>query len=197
MSGTLSDPALDQIFRAARSHNAWADRPVPVELLQRVYELMKFGPTSANASPARILFVASRAAKLRLEPFMSAANRAKTMAAPVTAIIGHDLEFYEKLPQLYPRVPGAKSWFTGSAGHAEREAFRNGTLQAGYFIVAARALGLDAGPMSGFDAEGVNREFFPDGKVKANFLCNLGYGDPAALHPRGPRLSFDEACKVL
>ncbi|MDE1172318.1 MAG: malonic semialdehyde reductase [Parvibaculaceae bacterium] len=197
MSAPLSADVLDRIFRTARTHNAWADKPVTTEQLHAIYDLMKMGPTSANASPARILFVTTPAAKERLSPFLSEGNRAKTLAAPVTAIIGHDLEFYERLPELFPHSPDAKKWFNWSPEFAEQTAFRNGSLQGAYLIIAARALGLDAGPMSGFDVDGVNKEFFPDGKVKANFLCNLGYGDPAGLFDRSPRLDFDVACRIL
>lgn len=197
MSEPLSAEVLDRLFVKARTHNAWADKPVSTEQLHAIYDLMKMGPTSANASPARIIFLTTPAAKERLSPFLSEGNRAKTLSAPVTAIIGHDLEFYEKLPELFPHSPDAKSWFNWSAAHAEQTAFRNGSLQAAYFIIAARALGLDTGPMSGFDMAGVDREFFPDGKIKVNFLCNLGYGDPAGLFDRSPRLAFDDACKIL
>jgi len=187
--------ALAQIFLDARTHNKWQDRPVPEDLLHRLADVMKLGPTSANCSPARILFIRSRPAKERLSPFMSEGNRAKTLAAPVTAIIGYDLEFYEKLPKLFPHTD-ARSWFAGKPD-SEAHAFRNSSLQGGYFIIAARALGLDTGPMSGFDAAGVNKEFFPDGKVKANFICNLGYGDPEGVMARSPRFAFEEFCTIL
>jgi 3-hydroxypropanoate dehydrogenase len=192
----LSDAALDQLFRAARTHNAFADKPVSETTLRALADLMKMGPTSANCCPARIVFVVSPEAKARLEPHLSKGNRAKTMAAPATAIVGHDLRFYEKLDRLFPHEPSAPSWFTGSEAAIRENAFRNGTLQGAYLILAARALGLDCGPMSGFDAAGVTREFFPHGDVEANFLVNLGYGDPAALKPRLPRFSFEDFCAI-
>jgi 3-hydroxypropanoate dehydrogenase len=188
--------ALDQILLEARTHNRWQKKPVPQALLRQLADVMKMGPTSANCSPARILFLESRSGKERLSPFMSEGNRAKTAAAPVTAIIGYDTEFYEKLPKLFPHAD-ARSWFVGKPAHIEETAFRNSSLQGAYFIIAARALGLDAGPMSGFDAAGVNKEFFPDGKVKANFICNFGYGDPEGVMPRSPRFAFEEFCTIL
>ena len=192
----LSDTALDVIFRNARTHNAWLDRPVDDDTLRALYDLLKWGPTSANASPARFVFLRSRQAKERLRPALSPGNVDKTMAAPVTVIVGHDLRFYEHLPRLFPHAD-ARSWFVGNDELIRTTAFRNGSLQGAYLIVAARALGLDCGPMSGFDNARVDAEFFPDGTVKSNFLCNLGYGDPAKLFPRSPRLSFEEACQVL
>src|SRR5580693_6108215 len=173
MDHAVSDKALDIIFRSARTQNKWQDKPVSPALLMAVYDLMRMGPTSANISPARIVFVVSKEAKERLKPYLSEGNRAKTMSAP-----------------------GAKDWFADPK-FAEVAAFRNGTLQGAYFIMAARALGLDCGPMSGFDNAGVDREFFPEGTIKSNFLCSVGYGDPSAVFPRSPRLSFDEACKIL
>ncbi len=196
MSEILSDRGLDLIFREARTHNAWQDKEVSDVLLHAVHDLAKMGPTSANCSPMRVLFLKSREAKARLEPALIEGNVEKTMAAPVTAVIGYDTEFYEKLPQLFPHSD-ARSWFVGKPALIESTAFRNGSLQGAYFIIAARALGLDCGPMSGFDNEAVDREFFPDGKVKSNFLCNLGYGDPAALFPRSPRPDFDEVCRIV
>ena len=192
----LSDDALDQLFRDARTHNEWLPKPVPADLLRQVYDLVRFGPTSANSSPARFVFLTSPEAKERLRPALAAGNLDKTMAAPVTAIIAYDTEFHEKLPKLFPHRD-MRSAFSGNSSLIEQTAFRNGTLQGGYFILAARSLGLDCGPMSGFDTTKVNAEFFPDGKWKANFLCNLGYGDPSKLFPRSPRLSFEEACVVL
>ena len=192
----IAKEALDQIFLDARTHNKWQHKPTPQPLLQELANIMKLGPTSANCSPARIIFVESRSAKERLSPFMSEGNRAKTAAAPVTAIIGYDTEFYEKLPKLFPHAD-ARSWFVGKPAFAEEAAFRNSSLQGAYFIIAARALGLDTGPMSGFDAQGVNGEFFPDGKVKANFICNLGYGDPEGVMGRLPRFAFEEFCSIL
>ena len=196
MSHAINDDALDVLFRKARTQNKWLDRPVSTALLMAVYDLMRWGPTSANMSPARIVFVVSKDAKDRLKPFLSDGNREKTMSAPVTAIIGYDLDFPGTLPKLFPHAPGAKEWFKDPAA-AQVHAFRNGTLQGAYFIIAARALGLDCGPMSGFDNAGVDREFFPSGRIKSNFLCSVGYGDPAGLFERSPRLSFDEACKIL
>ncbi len=196
MSHAINDEALDIIFRQARTQNKWLDKPVSPALLMAIYDLMRWGPTSANMSPARILFVVSRQAKERLKPFLSEGNRDKTMAAPATAIIAYDLNFAEKLPTLFPHAPAAKDWFKDPTV-TQVHAFRNGSLQGAYFIIAARALGLDCGPMSGFDNAGVDREFFPGGAVKSNFLCNVGYGDAAGLFPRSPRLDFDEACKIL
>ncbi|HKD20851.1 MAG TPA: malonic semialdehyde reductase [Rhizomicrobium sp.] len=196
MSHAINDEALDVIFRKARTQNKWQDKPVSPALLMAIYDLMRWGPTSANMSPARILFVTSKEAKERLKPFLSEGNREKTMSAPATAIIGYDVAFAEKLPQLFPHAPDAKNWFKDPA-IAQVHAFRNGSLQGAYFIIAARSLGLDCGPMSGFDNAGVDREFFGGTTVKSNFLCSVGYGDPAGLFPRSPRLSFDEACKIL
>ncbi len=193
---TLDDASLDRLFREARTHNAWLDRAVGDEQLRALYDLMKWGPTSANTSPARIVFVRTRAAKERLLPALAPGNVEKTLAAPVTAIVAEDLEFYEKLPRLFP-LADARSWFVGNRQLIESTAFRNSSLQGAYLILAARALGLDAGPMSGFDNDKVDREFFPDGRVKSNFLVNLGYGDPAALLPRSPRLEFEEAVEIL
>lgn len=193
----LDDRALDVIFRQARTHNAWLPRPVSDDTLRQFYDLMKWGPTSANCSPARVLFIRSREAKERLRPALSGGNRDKTMAAPVTAIIGYDTAFYEMLPRLFPHDQTARSWFAGKPDVIQTTAFRNGTLQGAYMIIAARAVGLDCGPMSGFDNAKVDAEFFPNSTVKSNFLCNLGYGDPKGLFPRSPRLPFDEACTVL
>jgi len=196
MSHAINDEDLDVIFRTARTQNKWQDKPVSPALLMAVYDLMRWGPTSANQSPARFVFLTTKEAKERLKPHLSEGNRAKTMSAPVTAIIGYDLDFPETLPKLFPHAPEAKNWFKDTAA-AQVHAFRNGTLQGAYFIIAARALGLDCGPMSGFDNAGVDKEFFPGGRIKSNFICSVGYGDPAGLFPRSPRLSFDEACKIL
>jgi len=193
----LDSAALDTLFRTARTHNGWQDRPVTDEHLRQIYDLMKMGPTSANCSPARIVFVRSVAAKARLKPALSAGNLDKTLAAPATAIIAYDLKFYDQLPKLFPHNPDARNWFANDARAAEVAAFRNGSLQGAYFILAARSVGLDCGPMSGFDNAKVDAEFFPGGQVKSNFLCNLGFGDPAKLFPRSPRLDFAEACEVL
>jgi 3-hydroxypropanoate dehydrogenase len=192
----ISNDALDQVFREARTYSAWLTQPVSAELLRKVYELASMGPTSANSLPARFVFLTTPAAKERLRPALAPGNVAKTMTAPVTVIIAYDTEFYEKLPTLFPHVD-FRSMFAANAALAEETAFRNSSLGGAYLMIAARALGLDCGPMSGFDAAKVNAEFFPDGKWKANFLCNLGHGDPAKLFPRGPRLSFEEACLIL
>ena len=197
MASAIDAAALDQLFLTARTHNKWLDKDVPDNLLKQLVDVMKMGPTSANCQPARILFVKSAAAKARLAPHLSEGNRAKTMTAPVCAIIGYDLEFYEDLPRAFPHNQAAKGWFTSSPAHAEKTAFRNGTLQGAYFILAARALGLDTGPMSGYDQPGVDKEFFPDGKVKSNFLCSVGYGDASAVLGRLPRLAFDEMAEIL
>jgi 3-hydroxypropanoate dehydrogenase len=196
MQMQLDDHSLDILFRNARTHNAWQDRPVGDDLLREVYDLMKWAPTSANSSPARIVFVKSAAAKQRLLPAMAPGNAAKTLAAPVTAIIAQDYEFFEKLPVLFPHAD-AKSWFVGNQSLIDTTAFRNASLQGAYFILAARAMGLDAGPMSGFDNDKVDQEFFSGTRIKSNFLINLGYGDPAGLYPRSPRLPFDEAAQIL
>ena len=192
----VSNAALDQIFREARTLTAWLPKPVPHELLRQAVQLALLAPTSANGSPARFVFVTSPEAKARLKPALAPGNVDKTMAAPATAIIAWDTEFYEYLPRLFPQAD-MKQYFVGNAKLTEETAFRNGSLQGAYFILAARALGLDCGPMSGFDPAKVNAEFFADGKWKANFLCNVGYGDRSKLHPRNPRLSFDEAARIL
>ena len=196
MRDALPAGCLDQVFRNARTHNGWTPERVAESLLREMYELMKFGPTSANCSPARILFIVSPEAKEKLRPALSSGNLEKTMAAPVTALIGYDTQFYELLPELFPHTD-ARSWFTSSPALAEETAFRNGTLQGAYLMIAARALGLDVGPMSGFDQTKVNAAFWPDGRVKANFLCNIGCGDESKIFARSPRLSFERACAVL
>lgn len=196
MRGTLDDRSLDLIFREARTHNSWKDEPVSDETLHALWDLVKMGPTSANCLPTRIMFFKSEAAKNRLRPFVSESNIEKTISAPVCALISYDVEFYEHLPRLFPADPTAKTWFNWSAEHAETTAFRNGTLQGGYLIIAARALGLDAAPMSGFDNAGVDKEFFPDGKVKSNFLCGLGIGADAPV-ARNPKFAFEEVCEIL
>ena len=192
----LSDIALAQLFTEARTRNAWSDRPVPEALLRQLYDLTKFGPTAVNNTPARFIFVTSPEAKARLSPLMSEGNRAKTLQAPVNVIIGHDIDFHEQLPKLFPHAPGAKDWFADEAGRRE-SAFRNASLQGGYLLLAARALGLDVGPMSGFDAEGVKGEFFAGTTVEPNFIVNLGYGTDENLFPRSPRLTFEEAATIL
>ncbi|HYD28146.1 malonic semialdehyde reductase [Brevundimonas sp.] len=192
----LSDSVLAQLFTEARTRNAWSDRPVPEELLRKLYDLTKFGPTAVNATPARFVFVTSPEAKARLAPLMSDGNREKTLQAPVNVIIGQDIDFHEQLPRLFPHAPGAKDWFADVAGRREA-AFRNASLQGGYFLLAARALGLDVGPMSGFDPEGVKAEFFAGTTVEPNFIVNLGYGTDENLFPRSPRLAFEEAASIL
>jgi 3-hydroxypropanoate dehydrogenase len=192
----ISSESFDQVFREARTHWVWRPEPVPIELLKEAYSLAALGPTSANSSPARFVFITTPEAKARLLPAMAPGNMEKTKTAPVTVIIAYDIEFHERLPLLFP-ARDMRSIFAGNAALIQETAFRNGTLQGGYFVLAARALGLDCGPMSGFDQQKVNAEFFPDGKWKANFLCNVGYGDPGKLFPRNPRLKFEEACLVL
>ncbi|MBV9044957.1 MAG: malonic semialdehyde reductase [Alphaproteobacteria bacterium] len=192
----VNDEALDTIFRAARTQNKWQDKPVSTAHLMAVYDLMRWGPTSANCSPARFLFLTTPEAKQRLAQHASPGNKPKVLSAPVTAIIGYDLDFAQKLPQLFPHDQTAKTWFTDPLVE-HTTAFRNGTLQGAYFIIAARALGLDCGPMSGFNNAKVDEEFFAGTRVKSNFICGVGYGDPAGLFARSPRLSFDEACKIL
>lgn len=193
---SITDECLDQVFRNARTLRAWRPEPVPLELLRKAYELARLGPTSANCSPARFVFLTTPQAKQRLRPALAPGNVDKTMAAPVTIIFAWETEFYEKLPKLFPHSD-MRSYFVGNQALIDETAFRNSSLQAAYFMLAARALGLDCGPMSGFDAAKVNAEFFPDGKWRANFLCNLGYGDRSNLPPRDPRLEFEEACQVL
>ncbi len=195
-SRPLSDAALDQIFREARTRNAWSSKPVSEAQIRELYDLFKFGPTAVNSTPARVVWIKSDAAKKRLEPLLSEGNRAKTMKAPVTAIIGYDTEFHETLPKLFPNAPGAKDWF-GDAAMREKSAFVNGTLQGAYLIVAARALGLGAGPMAGFDNTGVDKEFFAGTTIKSNFIVALGYGTEENLYPRNPRLDFEEANSIL
>lgn len=196
MSTALAAPALDQLFLSARTHNAWQTRDVPEALLRQLVDLMKMGPTSVNCSPARIVFVTSPDAKARLKPHLMEGNVDKTMAAPTTAIIATDYKFYDHLPKLFPHTD-AKAWFTGNKEFADTSAFRNGSLQGGYFIMAARSLGLDCGPMSGFNNAAVDAEFFAGTEIKSNFLCNLGYGDPAGLRSRSPRFTFDEMARIV
>jgi len=197
----LDDTALDQLFRQARTygfpHDTWLDKPVSEEQLRRIWDLARMGPTSANISPMRVVWVVSQAGKDRLEPLMDEGNRGKTREAPATAIIGMDMKFYEKSPYLFPHVD-AKSWFdTKPEPVLHTIALRNGSLQGAYLILAARALGLDCGPMSGFDNARVDAEFFAGTAIRSNFICNIGYGNPAGLHPRSPRLSFDEATRIV
>ncbi len=193
----LGDESLNLVFRKARTHNTWLDKPVDDALLLQVYDLAKFGPTSANMCPMRIVFVKSKAAKENLKPALDAGNVDKTMAAPVTAIIGMDIRFYEELPKLFPHAD-ARSWFKDLPENVlEYVALRNSSLQGAYFMLAARALGLDCGPMSGFDNAKVDAAFFNGTAVKSNFLCNLGYGDASKLFPRSARLTFEEACQLI
>ncbi len=195
MTEKLSQGSFDALFLQARTYSSWTDKPVTDEDIKRIYELLKMGPTSANCCPGRFLFLRSKESKERLRPFLSEGNVDKTMAAPVTVIVAHDLKFHEKLPHLFPHTD-AKSWFVGNEDLINLTAFRNSSLQGAYLIMAARSIGLDCGPMSGFDNEKVDKEFFPDGAVKSNFLCNLGHGDQSGLYPRSPRLEFSEACRI-
>ncbi|MET3107557.1 3-hydroxypropanoate dehydrogenase [Oxalobacteraceae bacterium GrIS 2.11] len=192
----LDNAALATLFTEARTHNSWQDKPVSDELCHKIYDLAKWGATSANCSPARIIFVKSAVEKDKLVTCMAPGNQEKTKHAPVTAIIGMDMAFFEKLPQLFPHAD-AKSWFVGNQAMIDATAFRNSSLQGAYFMLAARALGLDCGPMSGFDADKINAAFFADSSVKVNFVCSIGYGDASKLFPRSPRLAFDEACRIV
>ena len=185
------------IFKEARTHNDWLDKDISNDILMEIFDLMKWGPTSANCSPARIIFVKSKVSKDILLPFVIESNLEKTKSAPVTAIIGHDINFHDHLPKLFPHNLDAQNWFNHSIDIAEETAFRNGSMQGAYFIIAARALGLDCGPMSGFDKEGVDNEFFRDTNIKSNFLCNLGYGDKTKLFERSPRFKFNEICEII
>ena len=208
MSQPLTEQACRDLFLDARTHHAWQSKPVSDETLRELYDRLKWGPTSANCTPMRMLFLRTPEAKERLRPALMAGNVAQTMAAPVTAIIAYDELFYNQLPTLFPHSPSMRDMFAQSLDLANTTAFRNGTLQGGYFILAARSVGLDCGPMSGFDNAKVDAEFFNSeadakspimavGRIKSNFLCNLGYGDSAKLHPRGPRLTFDEVCRII
>ncbi len=194
MTAALSSAALDQLFLQARSRNAWKPETLPEQTWRDLYDLMKFGPTSANLSPARFVFVTTDEGKAKLAPFLTATNRDKSLNAPAIVIIGHDLAFAEKAPELFPHAPAVKDWF-GAPGVAEATAFRNGSLQGAYLILAARALGLDAGPMSGFDNAGVDAAFFANTSVRSNFICALGHGTDTPF-PRLPRLDFDTACQI-
>jgi 3-hydroxypropanoate dehydrogenase len=196
VNNPLDATALDQLFRSARTYNGYLDKGVEAAQLEAIWELMKYGPTSANCLPARIIWCVSDEAKARLAPLTMAGNDSKILSAPATAIIGMDLEFYEQLPELFPHTD-ARSWFAGKDAHAETTAFRNSSLQGGYFILAARALGLDTGPMSGFDNAAVDAEFFAGTKVKSNFLCTVGYGDPSTIFDRSPRPGFDRFNKMI
>ena len=206
----LTDEALDLLFREARTYNAWLDRTISDDTLHQLYDTAKWGPTSANAGPARFIFIRSQKAKERLQQTLSPGNVTKTMAAPITVIIAYDLKFYDKLPRLFPNNPAMREVFANNPQLIEATAKRNSSLQGAYLMLAARALGLDCGPMSGFDnarldeeffaagkCEECEQEFFPEGHVKSNFLCNIGYGDRSKLSPRNPRLEFSEACTLL
>jgi len=195
MNTPISTMSIQQLFTAARTHHAWQDRPVADGLLHEIYDLTKWGPTSANSSPMRIVFVKSKSAKEKLLPAVTGSNVEQVRAAPVTAIIAYDQKFYDQLPALFPAFD-ARSLFAANPSLSEQTAFRNGSLQGAYFILAARAIGLDTGPMSGFDNASVDRIFFENTSWKSNFLCNIGYGDAAKLYPRGPRLDFDKACFI-
>jgi 3-hydroxypropanoate dehydrogenase len=191
---TIDAAGLDLLFREARTHNKWRDTPITDATLHELYDILKFGPTSANTSPARFVFIRTKEGKEKLAPALSAGNTEKTMSAPVTVIVAYDPKFYEKLPTLFPHNPDAISWFTSNDSLAATTAFRNGTLQGAYLLIAARSLGLDTGPMSGFDNANVDAAFFAQNGWRSNFLVNLGEGDPAGLFNRSPRLPFDEAC---
>ena len=193
---TITEQDKDILFRKARTYNGWNDKDVPDEMLKEIFDLLKWGPTSANCLPMRVKYIKSAAAKERLKPYLMEANVEKTMSAPAVAILAYDMEFYEHLPRLFPHTD-AKSWFVGDDKAIAETANRNGTLHAGYFILAARALGLDCGPMSGFDQDGVKNEFFPDDNFVVNFLCNLGYGDESTIFDRSPRFDFDDVCEIV
>lgn len=193
----LDDRSLDVIFRAARTQNGFLGHPVTDAQLRALYDLLKWGPTTMNSQPARFVFVRSKEAKEKLRPALSPGNVDKTMAAPITVIVAYDTRFYENLPRVFPNNPNARALFEGKEAHIATTALRNGSLQGAYLIIAARALGLDCGPMSGFDNAKVDEAFFPDGRWKSNFLCNLGHGDPAKVFPRNPRLEFEEACRIV
>jgi len=195
MTIAITKDAISQLFTGARTHHAWHSTPVPDELLHQIYDLAKWGPTSANSLPMRIVFVKSNSAKEKLMPALAGSNVEQVRAAPVTAIVAYDQKFYDQLPTLFPAFD-ARSLFASNPSLSEQSAQRNSSLQGGYFILAARALGLDAGPMSGFDNAKVDQAFFENSSWKSNFLCNIGYGDAAKLHPRGPRLGFDQACII-
>ena len=192
----LTEQVVQQLFAGARTHTAWQDRPVGDETLKQVYDLAKWGPTSANSNPLRIVFIKSKSAKESLKPCLAEGNVKKTMAAPVTALLAMDMKFYDHFPKLFPQAD-ARSWFVGNDAMIEDAAFRNSSLQGAYFIIAARACGLDCGPMSGFDKNKADEIFFKGTSFKSNFLCNLGYGDKSKLHPRNPRFAFEDVCQIL
>lgn len=193
---TLTEQGFDLLFRSAHTAYAWLDKPVPDALLRQVHDIMRFGPTSANSCPLRITFVRSAEAKARLKPFLMDDNIEKTMQAPATALMAYDMQFYDHLPKLFPHTD-ARSWFVGNDKAIADTAFRNSSMQAAYFMIVARGLGLDCGPMSGFDEDAVNKEFFPDGRFRVNFLCNLGYADHSKDFPRNPRFEFDQTCEII
>jgi 3-hydroxypropanoate dehydrogenase len=195
MAQPLNDAALDQLFRTGRSYNGFLDRPVTTDQLQAIWDLMKMGPTSANCLPARMIWVTSDEEKAKLAAMAMPGNSEKILSAPVTVIIGMDMEFYEQLPELFPHTD-ARAWFVGNEALADATAFRNSSMQGGYFILAARALGLDTGPMSGFNADAVNEAYFAGTPVKANFISTLGYGDPATIFDRSPRPDFDRFNRI-
>ena len=195
MNTPISITSIQQLFTDARTHHAWQDRDVADGLLREIYDLAKWGPTSANSLPMRIVFLKSKSAKEKLMPALAGSNVEQVRAAPVTAIVAYDQKFYDQLPTLFPAFD-ARSLFASNPSLSEQTAFRNSSLQGAYFILAARALGLDTGPMSGFDNAKVDQAFFENSSWKSNFLCNIGYGDAAKLHPRGPRLRFDQACII-
>lgn len=197
MKPEIGQAALDQLFLDARSYNGWLEGSVSDEKLQRLYDILKWGPTSFNCCPARFVFLRTPEAKKRLEPHLRPNNIKKTMTAPVVAIIAYDSMFYEEMPKLTPFRPETRDLFAGNEEFAGVTAFRNGSLQGAYFLLAARAVGLDCGPMSGFFNDGVDAEFFPDGQYRSNFICGLGKGDPESIFGRLPRFAFDEACAVL
>ena len=197
MSNRLSHDTLERLFLQARSHAAWQDKPVSDDQLHELYDLAKWGPTSMNCLPMRLVFLKSPAAKARLKPMLAEGNVDKVLAAPVTVIVACDTQFYEHMPTLFPYIDTARTMYADNATLSEQTAFRNSSLQGAYLILAARSLGLDVGPMSGFDNTQVDQEFFPDGRYQSNFLLNIGYGDPAALHPRGPRFKFNEVCTTF
>ncbi len=197
VSKILDDRSLDTLFREGRSFSKWQGKDVSEILIKAVYDLMKFGPTEANSCPARFVFVKSDEAKERLKLHLDAGNVEKVMTAPLTAIIAQDMKFYDQMGKLFPHAPGARDWFAGNDEKIRLVTLRNSSLQAAYLMLAARALGLDCGPMSGFKADGINQEFFPDGQYKVNFICAIGYGETSSLFPRNPRLRFDEACEII
>ncbi len=196
-ASAITEPAMKQLFTEARTHNGWLPEPVSDDILRKVYDLAKFGPTSANCGPLRIVFVKTRAAKERLRPILMEGNVEKTMAAPVTALLGMDMKFYDHLPMLFPHAPDARSWFAGNEANISETAMRNSSLQGAYFMIAARAYGLDCGPMSGFNKEKADEVFFKGTSYKSNFLCNLGYGDKTKLFPRSPRFKFEDVCQII